>query len=106
VRQLIIDTDPGVDDAQAIMLANAYPGVAIKAITAVAGNIGLEKTVTNSCKILDFLGEDAPIFAGCDSALVEAANHSAHVHGNDGLGDAGFAPSRRPVEREHALSGG
>jgi len=102
MERIIIDTDPGVDDAHAIMMASAYEDVEIVALTAVAGNVSLERTVANSCTILDLLGEDAPIFAGCSSALVPGADDAAHVHGEDGLGDVAFAPSQRTVEKEHA----
>jgi purine nucleosidase len=102
MERIIIDTDPGVDDAHAIMMASAYPGVKIEALTVVAGNVGLERTVANSCTILDMLGEDAPVFAGCDSPFVPGPVDAAHVHGLDGLGDASFGPSPRAVEKEHA----
>jgi purine nucleosidase len=104
MERIIIDTDPGVDDAHAIMMASAMAGVRIEALTAVAGNVGLDKTLANSCTILDILGEDTPVFAGCDSALVPGAEDAGHVHGEDGLGDVGFQPSKRPVEKEHASS--
>ena len=102
MERIIIDTDPGVDDAHAIMLASAYPGVQIEALTVVAGNVGLERTVANSCTILDILGEDVPVFAGCDSALIPHVEDAAHVHGIDGLGDVNLAPSSRAVEKQHA----
>ncbi len=102
MERMIIDTDPGVDDAHAIMMASAFPGVKIEALTVVAGNVGLERTVANSCTILDILDEDAPVFAGCESAFIPHVEDAAHVHGLDGLGDVGLAPSTRAVEKEHA----
>lgn len=102
MERIIIDTDPGVDDAHAIMMASAMPDVQIEAVTVVAGNVGLDRTVANSCKILDILGEDAPVFAGCSSALVPGAEDAGHVHGVDGLGDTGLPPSTRSIEKEHA----
>lgn len=102
MERMIIDTDPGVDDAHAIMMASAFPGVKIEAVTVVAGNVGLERTVANSCTILDILGEDAPVFAGCESAFIPHVEDAAHVHGLDGLGDVDMAPSTRVVEKEHA----
>lgn len=104
MERIIIDTDPGVDDAHAIMMASAFPDVKIEALTVVAGNVGLDRTVANSCTILDILGEDAPVFAGCSSAFIPAVEDAAHVHGIDGLGDVGMAPSSRVVEEEHASS--
>lgn len=103
--RLVIDTDPGVDDAHAILLAFAQPGVKVEAITTVAGNVGLDRTTANACTILDALGigpEQTPIFAGCDRALVGAGSRAEHVHGDDGLGNSRYPPSDRRVESEHA----
>jgi len=105
MTRIIIDTDPGVDDAHAIMLAFAHPGVRVEAITTVAGNVGLDRTTANACTILDALGiplGQTPIFAGCDRALVGSDSRAAHVHGDDGLGNSHYPPSPRPVEKEHA----
>lgn len=102
MERFIIDTDPGVDDAQAIMMACAYPGVKIEAITTVAGNVGLQYTTANACTILDLLEQDIPVYAGCNGPLVLFSEDAAFAHGNDGLGDVGFAPSSRQVEAEHA----
>jgi len=102
MERVIIDTDPGVDDAHALMMAFAHPGIQVEALTTVAGNVGLAQTSANACTILDVLGEDVPIYAGCDRPLVSRNKHAVHVHGHDGLGDAGFPPSARRVEKEHA----
>ncbi|HEC22376.1 MAG TPA: nucleoside hydrolase [Chloroflexi bacterium] len=103
MQRMIIDTDPGVDDAHAIMMAFAHPDAQIEALTTVAGNVSLERTTANACTILDMLGKDVPIYAGCQSAFIGADGYdAAEVHGKDGLGDAGFPPSQRRVEAEHA----
>ncbi len=102
MERIIIDTDPGVDDALAIMMALAHPGVKIDALTVVAGNVGLEHTVMNTCKILDVMGANVPVYAGCARPLLHTAENAAQVHGKDGLGDAGIPRSNRPVETEHA----
>jgi purine nucleosidase len=104
MERVIIDTDPGVDDAHALMMALAHPGVRVKAITTVAGNVDLAKTTANACTVLDVLGKDVPVYAGCDRALISRLGDAAHVHGRDGLGDAGFPPSTRRVEAEHAAA--
>jgi purine nucleosidase len=104
VTRLVIDTDPGVDDAQAIMLAFGHPGTKVAALTVVAGNVGLERTVANACTILDVLGVPpgaTSVFAGCRRSLL-GGRVTAIVHGTDGLGDSGYAASPRPVEAEHA----
>lgn len=102
MERLIIDTDPGVDDAHAIMLALAHPGATVEAITVVAGNVGLERTVANACAILDVMEADVPVYAGCATPLLPAGEDAAHVHGADGLGDSNLPSSQRRVEPEHA----
>jgi purine nucleosidase len=100
----VIDTDPGVDDALALILAFADADVRVEAITVVAGNVGLERTVANACTVLDVLQVDpaaTPVFRGCDRSLL-GQRVEATSHGTDGLGDCHFPPSRRPVEPEHA----
>jgi purine nucleosidase len=100
--RLIIDTDPGVDDAEAILLAAAQPHVQIEALLTVGGNVGIAHTTMNACRILDLIGSDAPVYRGCDAPLVYPAEDAAYVHGSDGLGDAGFPPSSRTLEPLHA----
>jgi len=104
MKRIIIDTDPGVDDAQAIMMAVAHPDAQVEAITVVGGNVGLQHTVANACTILDVLGADIPVYAGCGRALVLDGEDAASIHGADGLGEAGFPPSSREVEKEHAAA--
>jgi purine nucleosidase len=100
--RLVIDTDPGVDDAHAIMLAAAHPEVRIEALTTVAGNVNLERTTDNACKILDLLGLETPVYRGSPRPLVFPTSHASYFHGEDGLGDSGYPASPRRVEAEHA----
>jgi purine nucleosidase len=102
--RLVIDTDPGVDDAVAIMAAFAHPEAQVGALTTVAGNVSLERTTANACTILDVLERDVPVYAGCDRPLVGPAVDAGHVRGQDGLGDSGYPPSRRAVAGEHAVT--
>jgi purine nucleosidase len=99
--KLLIDTDPGVDDALAIMLAHQHADVV--GLTIAAGNVGLAHTVANALKLVEVIGADTPVFAGCANPLVLPAADAAFVHGNDGFGDTGYAPSKRAVEREQAV---
>ena len=103
MTRFVIDTDPGVDDAHAIMMAFAHPEAQIEAITTVAGNVSLERTTANACTILDMLERDVPVYAGCDRPLVARTPDASHVHGKDGLGDSGYPPSERRVADEHAV---
>lgn len=103
MKRLIIDTDPGVDDAHAILLALAHPDVKVEAITTVNGNVNLDLTTANALKILDAAGRDVPVYRGCDRPLITRLVHAAHVHGEDGLGDCNLPASKRPVQSEHAV---
>ena len=103
MKKLIIDTDPGVDDAHAILLALAHPGVQVEAITTVNGNVGLDLTTANALKILDAAGQDVPVYPGCDRPLINPPVHADFVHGQDGLGDCGIPPSDRQPQSEHAV---
>ena len=103
MKRLIIDTDPGVDDAHAILLTLAHPDVQVEAITTVNGNVNIDLTTSNALKILDAAGKDIPVYRGCDRPLVNRHVHAAYVHGEDGLGDCNIPSSKRPVQSEHAV---
>jgi purine nucleosidase len=101
--RLVIDTDPGVDDAHALLMAFTHPGARVEAITTVSGNVDLDKTTANARTILDVLGVDperTPIYAGCDCAILGGRPDAAYVHGTDGLGDGPRTPSSRPIAAE------
>ena len=104
MKRLIIDTDPGVDDAHAILLALAHPGVQVEAITTVNGNVDLDCTTANALKILDAAGKDVPVYRGCDRPLINRPENADFVHGLDGLGDCGIPASKRQVQSEHAVN--
>ena len=100
---LLIDTDPGVDDALALLMAFEDRAHEIVGLTVAAGNVGLRHTVANALKLCEVAGrDDVPVFAGCDAPLLHAAPDAAYVHGQDGFGDTGYAPARRAAETEHA----
>jgi purine nucleosidase len=101
--RLVIDTDPGVDDAHAILMALTHPDVRVEAMTSVAGNVGVQLTTANVCHILDAAGVDAPVFAGAAAALIARNPLADYVHGTNGLGDSRLPPSTRRVESEHAV---
>jgi purine nucleosidase len=98
MMRLIIDTDAGVDDAQAIMMALAHPGVRVEAITTLSGNVHVDKVVRNVQSVLQVMGATVPVYLGAESALLTAMPpEEAHVHGDDGLGDW---PDRPPLQGE------
>lgn len=103
MKRLIIDTDAGVDDAQAILLAFGQKDVKIEAFTTVSGNVGVDKTTANVLKVLDLVGQDVPVYPGCTRPLVSPQYHASYVHGADGLGDAGIPASKRKPEKKHAV---
>lgn len=104
LRKIIIDTDPGQDDAAAIMLALASPELDILGITAVAGNVALALTSRNARMITEICGRtDIKVFAGADKPLRRALVTAEHVHGKTGLdGVEPFEPGR-PLEPKHAV---
>ena len=100
---LLIDTDPGVDDALALLMAFNDPGHQLVGLTIAAGNVGLGYTVRNALKLCEVAGrDDVPVYAGCADPLLHPAVDAAHVHGRDGFGDVGFEPPLRTAEAEHA----
>lgn len=99
---LLIDTDPGVDDALALLMAFASPGHRVVGLTITAGNVGLGHTVANALKLCEVAGVDVPVFPGCPGPLLHPAIDAGHVHGRDGFGDVGYLPAARRAEAEHA----
>ncbi len=89
-RKIIIDTDPGVDDAMAIMLALKSTELDIVGLTAIYGNVNCSQASINALKILEFAGcSDIPVAKGSDVPLIIPPHHHAtHVHGEDGLGNS------------------
>ncbi len=102
--QLLIDTDPGVDDALALLMAFAHADVA--ALSIAAGNVGLDHTLHNARVIAGLAAARPPIFPGCVAPLVRAPQEdAAFVHGHDGLGDVGFpAPELSASDEAAALA--
>src|ERR1700688_3724623 len=98
-RRIIIDTDPGVDDALAIFLALKSPEVKVEAITPVAGNVPLDLTLPNALRLLEIAGRsDIPVAAGASSPLKRRLVTAAYVHGNNGLAGVEFPePNTRPL---------
>jgi len=99
---LLIDTDPGVDDALALLMAFNDPRHDVVGLTIAAGNVGLQHTVANALKLCEVAGADVPVYAGCAEPLLHPARDAAYVHGRDGFGDTGYAPASRRPEAEHA----
>jgi inosine-uridine nucleoside N-ribohydrolase len=101
---IVIDCDPGHDDAIAILLAVASPEVELRGVTTVAGNQTLDKTTRNALKVLELAGRaDVSVAAGADRPLRRELRTAAHVHGESGLdGPSLPEPSGRPVDAHAA----
>ena len=103
-RKIIIDTDPGQDDAVAILFALASPELDVLALTVVAGNVPLALTEANARKICELAGRaDLPVYAGCDRPLRRAQVTAEHVHGKTGLDGADLPAPTMPLQSAHAV---
>ena len=103
-QQIIIDTDPGQDDAVAILLALATPGIEVLGLTCVAGNVPLPLTVRNARVVCELAGRrDIRVFAGCDAPLMRRLVTAEHVHGKTGLDGVVLPEPTMPVDEMHAV---
>lgn len=102
--RVIIDTDPGVDDAFALLLAMRSPELKIEAITPVAGNVPLDLTLPNALRMVEIAGRtDIPVAAGAKAPMVRRLVTAAYAHGENGLGGAVFPePTTKPVNEPAA----
>lgn len=89
---VILDCDPGTDDALAIFLALASPELSVLAVTVAGGNVGLTHTLRNACALVSLAGADAPVYAGADRPLLGAFVSETGVHGENGLGGVVLPP--------------
>jgi len=104
-RKIIIDTDPGQDDAVAILLALASPeDVTVLGITAVAGNVPLSLTAKNARIVCELAGRpDIKVFAGCDAPMKRRLVTAEHVHGKTGLDGPQMAEPTMPLQDQHGV---
>lgn len=101
---ILLDCDPGHDDAIALLLALASPELELLGVTAVSGNQTVEKTTANAIRVLDFLGlDDIPVAAGAAAPLVREQRVAAHVHGETGLDGPDLPPPQREPVEQHAV---
>ena len=104
-RKIIIDTDPGQDDAVAILLALASPDeIELLGLTCVAGNVPLDLTARNARMVCELAGRtDIPVFAGCDRPLGRELVTAEHVHGKTGLDGPDLPEPAMPLADTHAV---
>jgi purine nucleosidase len=103
-RKIIIDTDPGQDDAVAILLALASPELEVLGITAVAGNVPLALTQKNARIVCELAGRpDMRVFAGCEAPMTRTLVTAEHVHGRTGLDGPTLPDPTMPLDAMHAV---
>ena len=104
MRRIIIDTDPGKDDAVAILLALASPELAVVSLVPVAGNVPIAHTERNARALLALAGRpDIPVYPGCAGPLLRAPIHAKHVHGDTGLGRLVLPEPSAAAQHEHGV---
>lgn len=86
MRKIIFDTDPGIDDAYAIITAMKNPNMDVLGICTVAGNKGIEFTTTNAQKLVKYMNYDCKVYKGASESLLKVADDAGATHGSDGLG--------------------
>ncbi|MHA6667891.1 nucleoside hydrolase [Homoserinimonas sp. A447] len=103
VTKLLLDCDPGLDDALALVLAHGDPNLELVAVTTVGGNVALENTTRNALELREYLGfTGVPVAAGAAGPLVREAKNAAEVHGAGGLGDVILPKAELPLDGAHA----
>ena len=105
-RKIIIDTDPGHDDAFAILFALGSPEeLEVLGITAVGGNAPLSRTSVNALKVVELAGRpDVPVYAGCAAPMVRKLKTAEHIHGQTGLDGPDLPEPTTPLQDEHAVN--
>ena len=103
-RRIILDCDPGHDDAIAMLLAHGSPTIDLAAITTVAGNQTLDKVTRNARSVAELAGiRDVPIAAGCPRPLVRVSATGADIHGESGLDGPQLPEPTRPLDPRHGV---
>jgi inosine-uridine nucleoside N-ribohydrolase len=101
---IILDCDPGHDDAIALLLALASPEIDLVGVTTVSGNQTLDKTTANALRVLELAGRtDIPVHAGADRPFVRERDVAAHVHGESGLDGPDLPPPSTHAQDQHAV---
>src|SRR5471032_1512830 len=101
---IILDCDPGHDDAIAVLLALASPEIELIGVTTVSGNQTLDKTTANALRVLEFAGRpDIPVYAGSDRPFIRERDVAAHVHGESGLDGPDLPPPSGAAREQHAV---
>lgn len=104
MKRVILDVDTGVDDAQAILLALRSPELKVEALTAVSGNVHVDKTSINNLRVLEVAGvKDIPSAKGAAKPLVAEPHFAEFAHGKDGLGNTNLPPPKLKLSKKDAV---
>jgi inosine-uridine nucleoside N-ribohydrolase len=94
---IVLDCDPGTDDAFALLLALASPEIEVLAVTVAGGNVGLDRTLPNALSLVALAGANVPVYGGADRPLLGAFVNETRVHGTDGLGGIALPAGDKPA---------
>jgi purine nucleosidase len=103
-RPVLIDTDTASDDAVALIMALRAPELDVKAITLVAGNVGVDQGTLNALYTAELCGSDVPVYGGARKPVLRQLETADWFHGKDGLGDHGYRPQLRTAETESGVN--
>ena len=103
-KKMMLDCDPGLDDALALLLAHGDPNIELVGVTTVGGNVGLSRTTRNALALREYLHfETVPVAAGAGNPLSGETREASHVHGESGLGSAVLPEPALAVDERHAV---
>jgi purine nucleosidase len=104
VFKILLDCDPGLDDALALLLAHGDPNIELVAVTTVGGNVSVEKTTRNALELREYLGfHDVPVAAGAGEPLTGETRNAEYVHGEGGLGNVVLPAAALAASTSHAV---
>lgn len=101
--KIILDSDPGIDDAAAISVALNNPEFDVQLISTVAGNVMVDKTTKNALKLVRFFNKDVPVAGGAEQPLIKPFEDAARVHGESGMPGYDFGPEPTDIPRNNAV---
>ncbi len=101
MHRIVLDTDPGIDDALTLLLALASPEIRLEAVTTVSGNVPVDQATWNALALLQLAGHPhIPVAQGCDRPLLGSPTYATHIHGQHGLGYANIPAPHTTVENQ------
>lgn len=101
--KIIMDTDPGIDDAVAISVAINHPDIDLELISTVAGNVTVDKTTKNALKLVNFFKADVPVAGGAEQPLIKPFEDAARVHGESGMRGYDFGAEPTDIPQNNAV---